>query len=63
MEKSKRLNIEIPEKLHKEFRLLALHQDTTMKDIMIKCIKRKLKSLKNLKNRAAPKGVPAPPGA
>nr|NJM01846.1 hypothetical protein [Desulfobacula sp.] len=57
MEKAKRLNIEIPEELHKDFRLLALHKDTTMKEIMIECIKRKSKNLKSLRNRTAQKGA------
>jgi hypothetical protein len=42
MKKEKALNIKIPEKLHKEFRFVALHKDTTMKEIMIKCIKKEV---------------------
>ena len=46
MEKEKALNIKIPEGLHKDFRLVALHKNTTMKEIMIKCIKKEVEKFK-----------------
>ena len=49
MKKEKALNIMIPEELHKEFRMLALHKDTTMKEIMIKCIKKEVEKFKKSK--------------
>ena len=43
MDKEKKLTLTIPEDLHTDFKILAAKKKTTMKDLLIDCIKRAVK--------------------
>jgi len=43
----KKLTIIIPERLHAEFKILAIQRKTSMKEIILKCIEKEIKRQKN----------------
>lgn len=43
----KPMNIKIPSEIHKELKTMAFLTETTMKEIIIRCIKRELGDYKN----------------
>jgi hypothetical protein len=42
MNHEKKLTITIPEELHLELKMLAVLRKTTMKDIILKCVKKEI---------------------